>query len=246
MSGQGILRIWMLVLGGAIVVQPAWCQNRMGGMMGGRGYNAATEVTLAGTVEAVHTYGQGGTHVTLKTGQGELNVALGPSTFLAEKHFSVAKGDHLEVTGSKVTAGGSELVLARLVKKGDEALTLRDPGGIPQWSGAMGGMGANRAMRMGGSMGMMGGGGAAAPGPTGGKEVFTAQCAKCHNAATTARKIGPGLKGLFARKKLANGKEATEANIRTVVEHGAEGMPGYAKMLNAQQLDELIAYLKTL
>jgi cytochrome c len=78
-----------------------------------------------------------------------------------------------------------------------------------------------------------------------GKEVFD-QCSVCHNADSADQKIGPGLKGLFKKEKLANGKPATEANIRTQINDGGNGMPGYKDILSDQEKDNLIAYLKTL
>lgn len=82
---------------------------------------------------------------------------------------------------------------------------------------------------------------------TKGKEVFE-QCAVCHNADSTEKKMGPGLKGLFKRDKLANGKKVTEANIRSLVDKGSaeKGMPAYEDMLSAEEKSNLIAYLKTL
>lgn len=78
-----------------------------------------------------------------------------------------------------------------------------------------------------------------------GKEVFD-QCSVCHNADSTDTKIGPGLKGLFKKDKLANGKPATEANVRTQVDEGGNGMPSYKDILSDQEKNDLIAYLKTL
>lgn len=78
-----------------------------------------------------------------------------------------------------------------------------------------------------------------------GKEVFE-QCAVCHNADSVEKKMGPGLKGLFKRDKLADGKKATEANIRARIDDGGNGMPGYKDTLDDQQKDDLVAYLKTL
>ena len=46
-----------------------------------------------------------------------------------------------------------------------------------------------------------------------GKEVFQ-QCGVCHNADSTEKKMGPGLKGLFQNEKMTNGKKPTEANVR--------------------------------
>ena len=78
-----------------------------------------------------------------------------------------------------------------------------------------------------------------------GKDVFQ-QCAVCHNADSDEKKMGPGMKGLFKRDKLANGKKVTEANIRARIDEGGNGMPPYKDMLSDQEKDDLIAYLKTL
>jgi cytochrome c len=78
-----------------------------------------------------------------------------------------------------------------------------------------------------------------------GKEVFQ-QCSVCHNADSTEKKMGPGLKGLFAKDKMTNGKKPTEANVRTKVDEGGNGMPGYKDMLSDEEKNDLVAYLKTL
>ena len=82
--------------------------------------------------------------------------------------------------------------------------------------------------------------------PAKGKTVFSGQCTVCHNADNTVKKLGPGLKGLFKRAKLENGKPATEPNVRAVIDAGGNGMPPFKEMLNASQKEDLIAYLKTL
>jgi|SRR5277367_4767031 len=85
--------------------------------------------------------------------------------------------------------------------------------------------------------------------PTGdaakGKEVFE-QCSGCHNADSTEKKMGPGLKGLFSKEKLASGKKPTYENILQQVEEGGNGMPGYKDLLSDQEKKDLMAYLKTL
>ena len=78
-----------------------------------------------------------------------------------------------------------------------------------------------------------------------GKEVFE-QCAVCHNADSTEKKMGPGLKGLFTHDKMVNGKKPTEANVRAKIDEGGNGMPPYKDMLSDKEKDDLIAYLKTL
>lgn len=105
-----------------------------------RVYNPATEVTVSGVVDDV-VQNQGkrggtGTHIMLKSGADLLMVHLGPSAFLAKNNFTVAKGDQVEVTGSKVQLGGKDVVIAREVKNGSSVLTLRDSAGTPKWRGS--------------------------------------------------------------------------------------------------------------
>src|ERR1044072_7933030 len=77
------------------------------------------------------------------------------------------------------------------------------------------------------------------------KSVFE-QCSVCHNADSTEKKMGPGLKGLFAKDKLTNGKKPRKANIRAKIDEGRNGMPAYKEMLSDDEKADLIAYLKTL
>ncbi len=80
-----------------------------------------------------------------------------------------------------------------------------------------------------------------------GKEIFE-QCSGCHNADSDEKKMGPGLKGLFSKAKMKNGKAPTEANVRALINQGGGGMPAYEDMLDKEkdELGKLIAYLKTL
>ena len=81
--------------------------------------------------------------------------------------------------------------------------------------------------------------------PEKGKELFQ-QCSVCHNADSTEKKMGPGLKGLFSREKMNNGKKTTDATVREKIDEGGNGMPAYKEMLSEEEKDDLIAYLKTL
>lgn len=106
-------------------------------------YDTKTEATLKGTVENVTTagrsMGRGGMAMqerqfTLKTDTGTIEVRLGPPDFVTEQKVQIAKGDTVEVIGSHVTAGESEVLLAREVRKGDASWTLRDAAGQPLWA----------------------------------------------------------------------------------------------------------------
>jgi len=81
--------------------------------------------------------------------------------------------------------------------------------------------------------------------PEKGKELFQ-QCGVCHNADSTEKKMGPGLKGLFSREKMNNGKKPTDATVREKIDEGGNGMPAYKEMLSEEEKDDFIAYLKTL
>ena len=81
---------------------------------------------------------------------------------------------------------------------------------------------------------------------TKGKDVFESNCSVCHNADSDEKKMGPGLKGLFKKEKLNNGKKPTEANIRAMINTGGNGMPSYADMLTDEEKNDVVAYLKTL
>jgi cytochrome c len=78
-----------------------------------------------------------------------------------------------------------------------------------------------------------------------GKEIFE-QCSGCHSADTDEKKVGPSLKGLFQRSKLRNGKPVTERNIRSRIDQGGDGMPGFSSLLSDKEKIDLIAYLKAL
>ena len=78
-----------------------------------------------------------------------------------------------------------------------------------------------------------------------GKEIFQ-QCGVCHNADSTEKKMGPGLKGLFKLEKMTNGRKPTEANVLAKIEEGGNGMPSYKEMLSDEEKRDVIAYLKTL
>lgn len=102
-------------------------------------YDTATVATYKGTVEEIRQHNRAGmagsgTHLIVKSDGQTLDVHLGPTDFLAAQQMTFAKGDLIEVTGSKVKFGDAEAIIAREVKKGDKTLTLRDAQGVPKWS----------------------------------------------------------------------------------------------------------------
>jgi cytochrome c len=74
-----------------------------------------------------------------------------------------------------------------------------------------------------------------------GADIFSQNCSPCHNL-TAARKVGPGLKGLFRLPNLPNGQPVTDANLGTWIHTGDSLMP--AIPLPDADVTTLIAFLK--
>jgi len=78
-----------------------------------------------------------------------------------------------------------------------------------------------------------------------GKGLYDGRCEICHFSTSTAKKIGPGLKGVGTRGKFADGSKVDDDKLRRWIVKGGKNMPGFAD-LNADEVRDLIAYLKTL
>ena len=80
-----------------------------------------------------------------------------------------------------------------------------------------------------------------------GKEIFTGKCAVCHYADSDAKKIGPGLKGISTRGTFTvNNNKVTEESLRTWIENGDSLMPPFKEVLEAPQIRDVVAYVRTL
>jgi cytochrome c2 len=80
-----------------------------------------------------------------------------------------------------------------------------------------------------------------------GKEVFDKKCAMCHFADKDSKKIGPGLKGISKRGTFTiNGNKVTTESLTTWIENGDALMPGMKETLEAEQIKDVVAYVKTL
>ena len=80
-----------------------------------------------------------------------------------------------------------------------------------------------------------------------GKEVFEKKCSICHYADKDSKKIGPGLKGMYKRGTFTvNGNKVTDETLKTWIENGDSLMPPMKETLEADQIKDVIAYVKTL
>lgn len=79
-----------------------------------------------------------------------------------------------------------------------------------------------------------------------GKDLFEAKCAFCHDPYSTETKTGPGLKGILEKPELpVSRKPATPGNIRRQLRNPFSRMPSF-DYFSEEEVDDLIAYLKTL
>ncbi len=120
--------------------------GRMGGPGGAGGrmfdqslFDPKTVTTIQGEIVAIDRFergrGRAGVHLTVATGSETLPVHLGPGFYLDQQSVKLAKGDKVEVKGSKVTLGGEPTIIAQEVRRGGEVLALRDASGVPLWRG---------------------------------------------------------------------------------------------------------------
>jgi mono/diheme cytochrome c family protein len=83
--------------------------------------------------------------------------------------------------------------------------------------------------------------------PAKGEAVFKDKnCTVCHWPDKETKRIGPGLKGLFTHKKMWDDSPFSEKAVRDMILKGGGKMTGFEDQLTPKELDNLVAYLKTL
>ncbi len=103
-------------------------------------YDKTTEVhiakaTVLDTKEVTLPNGQQRFRLVIKDGEQTTEVCLCPKAFLEMMDDSFAKGDTVEITGSKVKEGDDKtIILAKEITKGTNTLVLRDKNGDPVWT----------------------------------------------------------------------------------------------------------------
>lgn len=78
-----------------------------------------------------------------------------------------------------------------------------------------------------------------------GHAVFQSRCGQCHYDREESSLHGPSLRGLYKRPYLPSGAPANDERVTSTVLHGHGLMPAQPNM-DPQDLDDLLAYLRTL
>ena len=104
-------------------------------------YDTATVVSLSMTVTEIREVPKGsplsGLHLIVADSDREATteVYVAPTHYLKELQITYARGDRLQITGSKVKFGSGAIVLAREVRRNVDTAYFRDEKGKPYWSG---------------------------------------------------------------------------------------------------------------
>jgi len=79
-----------------------------------------------------------------------------------------------------------------------------------------------------------------------GRNVFDANCARCHEPYSSRGLHGPSLHNVYKKQYLPSGMPANDDRITEVILRGRAKMPAFGSTLSAPQIEALLAYLKTL
>jgi hypothetical protein len=102
-------------------------------------YDPAKEMTFKGTVEEVRdracpVSGGIGSHIVLKLADGStIEAHLATTKFVKAYDLVFAKGDQVEVIGTRVVFEGVQAIFAREVRRGNDTFEFRDRDGKPIW-----------------------------------------------------------------------------------------------------------------
>jgi mono/diheme cytochrome c family protein len=80
-----------------------------------------------------------------------------------------------------------------------------------------------------------------------GRVVYDKHCDRCHEPYATRGKNGPGLKGVFKKEYLPmSGLPANDERVGEIVRDGRSKMPAFGRVLDPQQIQDLLVYMHTL
>jgi mono/diheme cytochrome c family protein len=79
-----------------------------------------------------------------------------------------------------------------------------------------------------------------------GRHVFDANCARCHQPYSSRGLHGPSLRNLYKKQYLPSGQPANDDRIMETILRGRAKMPAFGDELTQEQIQYLLAYLKTL
>jgi mono/diheme cytochrome c family protein len=79
-----------------------------------------------------------------------------------------------------------------------------------------------------------------------GRYLYDQNCIRCHEPYTRWGTHGPSLKNLCKKPYLPSGMPVNDERLQDVILQGKAKMPSFRKTFTDQQVEDLLAYLKTL
>ena len=101
-------------------------------------YDEANQQTVRGWVVETRDFqcpvnNAMGSHITVKTETGSIEVHLAPASFMKQYDIAFAKDQNVTVVGSKITYESKPALIAKSVTVGHETFNFRDAKGRPLW-----------------------------------------------------------------------------------------------------------------
>lgn len=79
-----------------------------------------------------------------------------------------------------------------------------------------------------------------------GRRIYDQQCIRCHEPYSRWGTKGPSLTGIYKKQFMPSGLPVNDERMHDVIMMGKAKMPAFNQTMSEQQLQNLLAYLKTL
>ena len=131
-----LLGVFALLLSGAAITLVS--QEKGSPTHANYTYAPTSEQTMRGWVVETRDFqcpvtGTVGSHITVKSETGSIEVHLAPASFMKQYEINIRKGDNVTVVGSRIMFEGKGALIAKSVAIGNETYNFRDQSGRPLW-----------------------------------------------------------------------------------------------------------------
>ena len=131
-----LLGVFALLLSGAAITLVS--QEKSSPTHANYTYAPTSEQTMRGWVVETRDFqcpvtGTVGSHITVKSETGSIEVHLAPASFMKQYEINIRKGDNVTVVGSRIMFEGKGALIAKSVAIGNETYNFRDQSGRPLW-----------------------------------------------------------------------------------------------------------------
>ena len=80
-----------------------------------------------------------------------------------------------------------------------------------------------------------------------GRKLYDNYCDRCHEPYSSRGKKGPPMKGIFKQQFMPlSGLPANDEKVGGIVKYGRSKMEGFGRVMDDQQVKDLLAYMHTL